>query len=66
MNESSNQENSDKGSASTLGVSESFLKILVCPIDQGRLSVTDRGLRCDSCQRVFPVENGIPNLVVEE
>ena len=66
MSESTNDANSNKDSVATLGLSESFLKILVCPIDHGHLSVTDKGLRCNTCQRVFPVENGIPDFVVDE
>jgi uncharacterized protein YbaR (Trm112 family) len=52
--------------AASFGLSDSFLAILVCPIDHGPLSVTPGGLKCDICSRVFPVENGIPNFVVDE
>ena len=66
MSESTEQIKSDKVSGTTLGLQDSFLEILVCPIDHGHLVVTANGLTCDSCQRTYPVVNGIPNFVVEE
>jgi uncharacterized protein YbaR (Trm112 family) len=47
------------------GLSDSFLEILVCPIDHSRLEVVESGLRCSACGRVFTVENGIPNFVID-
>jgi uncharacterized protein YbaR (Trm112 family) len=49
---------------------ESLLSILACPkcrnpirpADRG----TERGLRCDACAVVYPVEDDIPILLVEE
>jgi uncharacterized protein YbaR (Trm112 family) len=52
--------------AASIGLTDTFLAILVCPIDHGHLSVTPTGLKCGTCSRVFPVENGIPNFVVDE
>jgi uncharacterized protein YbaR (Trm112 family) len=48
------------------GLTESFLAILICPVDRGQLEVVAIGLRCQSCGRVYTVENGIPNFVVDE
>jgi uncharacterized protein YbaR (Trm112 family) len=49
--------------------------ILCCPICKGDLSLTvnkedgsgivDGTLGCGKCNRVFPIEDGIPNLIPE-
>lgn len=44
-----------------------LLEILVCP--ECRVAVrpvADSGLRCDGCDRVYPVRDGIPVMLVEE
>ncbi len=51
--------------AGKLGVSAELLEVLVCPVDHGSLEVVDEGLRCRMCQRVYPVRDGIPSMVVE-
>jgi uncharacterized protein YbaR (Trm112 family) len=48
-----------------LGLSEGLLAILVCPIDHGKLEVKENGLHCSTCGREYPVEHGIPHLVVD-
>jgi uncharacterized protein YbaR (Trm112 family) len=48
-----------------LGLSEGLLAILVCPIDHGKLVVKGDGLQCSACGREYPVEHGIPHLVVD-
>lgn len=46
-------------------ISESLLALLVCPIDKGRLDLVDSSLVCLVCSRAYPVEDGIPNMLVE-
>ncbi|MEJ7839653.1 MAG: Trm112 family protein [Thermomicrobiales bacterium] len=43
-----------------------LLKLLVCPLDHGELSVNVGGLTCHVCKRTYPVSSGIPNFVIEE
>jgi hypothetical protein len=42
--------------------------ILVCPVDHGELTENEAAstLDCQSCGRVYPVENGIPVMLVTE
>ncbi len=46
-------------------ISDELLQLLVCPVDYASLEVVGSSLRCTSCGRVFPVEDGIPNMLVE-
>ena len=49
------------------------MDIICCPVDKGELelTVTERGaddieageLRCLECDEVYPIEDGIPNLL---
>lgn len=43
-------------------------EILVCPADHGELDENreQSQLECRSCGRVFPVEDGIPVMLIEE
>jgi uncharacterized protein YbaR (Trm112 family) len=43
-------------------------EILVCPVDQGDLTedVPNSRLVCGICGRRYPVEDGIPVMLVEE
>lgn len=54
------------GSAASLGITSELLDILVCPVDHGKLEVAADALRCTVCERVYTVEDGIPNMVVED
>ncbi len=54
------------GNEQNLGLSDGLLAILVCPIDRGKLEVREHGLQCAVCGRVYPVEHGIPHLLVEQ
>jgi hypothetical protein len=46
------------------GVPAELLDILVCPVDHGALEPVSDGLRCTVCKHLYPVEGGIPNMVV--
>jgi hypothetical protein len=43
-------------------------EILVCPVDHGELDENEAKstLDCQSCGREYPVENGIPVMLVTE
>jgi uncharacterized protein len=46
-------------------ISEELLKLLVCPIDRAELRLEQSELVCSSCGRRYPIEDGIPNMLVE-
>ena len=46
-------------------ISQALLDLLVCPLDKSRLDLVQSSLICTKCGRVYPIENGIPNLIVE-
>lgn len=46
-------------------VSEELLRLLVCPIDHADLKVEGMSLVCTKCGRRYPVEDGIPNMLVD-
>ena len=62
----SQSEPTSKVAEGAFGLSAEFLNILVCPLDHEKLETVPTGLRCTKCQRIYPVENGIPNFVIEE
>jgi len=47
-------------------ISQELLEILVCPLDHGALSLESGQLRCTVCSRVFPIQDGIPNMLVTD
>lgn len=55
-------------------VSEELIKILVCPISKRKVALSDDQTklvcleRCGdtSCPREYPIENGIPKMLVED
>lgn len=47
-------------------ISGALLALLVCPIDKGRLDLVTSKLVCSVCGREYPIENGIPNMLVED
>ena len=47
-------------------VPSDLLEILVCPIDKATLRAEASALICTQCGRHYPVEDGIPNMLVEE
>lgn len=40
--------------------------LLVCPVDKADLVLDGSVLICQRCGRQYPVEDGIPNMLVEE
>jgi uncharacterized protein len=47
-------------------ISQDLLDLLVCPVDHGELELEASQLRCTVCGRLYPIENGIPNMLVAE
>lgn len=50
-----------------MALDKEFLEILACPVCRGSLRDRERQgreeLKCAGCGRVYPVEEGIPNLL---
>jgi uncharacterized protein YbaR (Trm112 family) len=47
-------------------ISPELLAILVCPVDKQELRLEDSTLICTVCGRTYPIEDGIPNMLVDE
>lgn len=53
--------------AENLGLDPELLAVIVCPQCRADLVGTDDGaLACTGCERVYPVQDGIPVLLVDE
>ena len=53
------------GSDEAPAISPTLLALLVCPLDRARLELVSAMLVCTSCRRRYPIESGIPNMLVE-
>jgi uncharacterized protein YbaR (Trm112 family) len=51
-----------------MSISPSLLATLACPVCQGdvKLTADEKGLKCVSCQRVYPIKDDIPVMIVDE
>ncbi len=51
-----------------MGVDPELLEILACPACKTPVKLVndDAGLKCDSCRRVFPIEDDIPVMLLDE
>ena len=51
-----------------MAVHPDLLEILVCPVDKAkvRLKPDGSGLKCEKCNRVYPVRDDIPVMLVDE
>lgn len=48
---------------------QELLKILACPQCHGDLELTENGKKgflCPVCQKVYPIEDDIPIMIIEE
>ena len=43
-----------------------LLALLVCPVDKQPVRIEGHTLVCLMCGRIYPVEDGIPNMIVED
>ena len=39
--------------------------MLVCPIDKSDLRLNANALTCATCGRVYPIDDGIPNMLAD-
>jgi uncharacterized protein len=51
-----------------MAVSQDLLDILVCPLCKTPVKPTadGRGLKCSQCHRIYPIEDDIPVMLVDE
>jgi uncharacterized protein YbaR (Trm112 family) len=51
-----------------MAVPQDLLDILACPKDLTPVKLTEdgKGLRCPKCRRVYPIQNDIPVMLVDE
>lgn len=49
-------------------ISQDLLDMLVCPVCHKPLNLKDNGqaLKCGTCRRVYPIQDDIPVLLVDE
>ena len=49
-------------------VSERLLEILACPVCKTKVDLTpdNKGLKCSSCKRIYPIRDDIPVMLVDE
>jgi uncharacterized protein YbaR (Trm112 family) len=47
-------------------ISPDLLALLVCPIDKQDVRLQGSELVCTSCGRHYPIEDGIPNMLVDD
>lgn len=49
-------------------ISAALLAILACPLCKGDIKPTadGKGLKCLACQRVYPIRDDIPVMIVDE
>ena len=55
----------DQPSTATSPIDDTLLRILVCPVDRAALRVDESFLVCTLCDRRYPVEDGIPNMLID-
>lgn len=54
-----------------MAIARELLEILVCPEDHARVQLVGpadapTGLKCEQCQRVYPIRDDIPVMLLEE
>jgi hypothetical protein len=51
-----------------MAISKELLDILVCPLckEEVRMTPEETGLQCIKCRRIYPIEDDIPIMLVEE
>ena len=49
-------------------ISPELLKILACPAckTEVKLTLDETGLKCDACNRVYPIQDDIPVMLIDE
>lgn len=51
-----------------MALNPKLLNILACPLckTEVRLTADEKGLKCVSCQRVYPIKDDIPVMLIDE
>ncbi|MFY9530667.1 MAG: Trm112 family protein [Candidatus Acidiferrales bacterium] len=51
-----------------MAVSKELLDILVCPLCMTPVTLTkdEKGLKCSTCRRLYPIRDDIPVMLVDE
>lgn len=49
-------------------ISPELLEILACPVCKTEVKLTpdETGLKCDACNRVYPIRDDIPVMLIDE
>ena len=47
-------------------ISEKILEILACPACKGDVKLVENTIRCLECKRIYPIQNDIPVMLIEE
>ena len=52
----------------SMPISAALLAILACPMCKGdvRITADEKGLKCVSCHRVYPIKDDIPVMIIDE
>jgi len=51
-----------------MALNPKLLNILACPLckTEVRLTADEKGLKCVTCQRVYPIKDDIPIMLIDE
>jgi uncharacterized protein YbaR (Trm112 family) len=51
-----------------MAIDQQLLEILACPVCKGDIKITadEKGLKCMSCSRVYPIKEDIPVMLSDE
>ncbi len=51
-----------------MAIAPKLLEILACPLCKEKVRLTDdsRGLKCPKCRRVYPIQEDIPVMLVDQ
>ncbi|MBI4445449.1 MAG: Trm112 family protein [Acidobacteria bacterium] len=51
-----------------MAISQELLDILACPACKSEVQLTSdgKGLKCNSCYRVYPIRDDIPVMLIDE
>ena len=51
-----------------MAVPQELLDMLVCPADKTPVQLTPdgKGLKCSQCRRVYPIQDDIPVMLIDE
>jgi uncharacterized protein YbaR (Trm112 family) len=46
-------------------INPELLALLVCPVEHAELELVESTLVCSVCGRIYPIVDGIPNMVLD-